>query len=201
MSPRPDVSLERQEQILDAAEKVFSERGLSGARMDDIVNESGLSKGALYWYYKSKHAVILALMERVLERELKQATKLVDSSGTSGERLQILMRITLSDIAGLGRLLPLAYEFLAMASRRKAVRQAMAEYYQRYAALLSAIIQQGIDSGEFAELDVEQAALSTIAMLEGLALVWFVAPEVTDIKSLGDAPMEALLAGFRARSS
>ncbi|MFQ5923332.1 MAG: TetR/AcrR family transcriptional regulator, partial [Anaerolineales bacterium] len=56
MSPRPDVSQKRQEQILNAAEKVFSERGFSGARMDDIVREVGLSKGALYWYYKSKDA-------------------------------------------------------------------------------------------------------------------------------------------------
>lgn len=199
MSPRPNVSLERQEQILNAAEKVFSERGLSGARMDDIVQEAGLSKGALYWYYKSKDAVILALMERVLERELRLATKLVESPEPAGERLQTLMRLALSDIAGMGRLLPLAYEFLAMASRRKAVRQAMGEYYRRYAALLSEIIQQGIDSGEFAELDVEQAALSVIAMLEGLALVWFAASDRGKLSDLGDAPMEALLNGFRAR--
>lgn len=199
MSPRPDVSIERQEQILDAAEKVFSARGLSGARMDDIVQESGLSKGALYWYYKSKDAVILALMERVLERELRMAKDLVQSSQPAGERLHSLMRTALSDIAGLGRLMPLAYEFLAMASRRKAVRQAMAEYYERYAELLSQIIQQGIDSGEFADQDTDQAALSVIAMLEGLALVWFVVPDAIDIKTLGDAPMEALLTGLRSR--
>jgi AcrR family transcriptional regulator len=120
MSPRPDVSLERQEQILNAAEKVFNEHGLSSARMDDIVEEAGLSKGALYWYYKSKDAVILALMERVLDRELSQAEQLIESDGAAGERLQTFMRLALSDIAGLGRLLPLAYEFLAMASRRKA---------------------------------------------------------------------------------
>ena len=199
MSPRPDVSIERQEQILDAAEKVFSARGLSGARMDDIVQESGLSKGALYWYYKSKDAVILALMERVLERELRMAKDLVQSPQPAGERLHSLMRTALSDIAGLGRLMPLAYEFLAMASRRKAVRQAMAEYYERYAELLSQIIQQGIDSGEFADQDTDQAALSVIAMLEGLALVWFVVPDAIDIKTLGDAPMEALLTGLRSR--
>jgi AcrR family transcriptional regulator len=150
--------------------------------MDDIVEEAGLSKGALYWYYKSKDAVILALMERVLDRELSQAEQLIESDGAAGERLQTFMRLALSDIAGLGRMLPLAYEFLAMASRRKAVRRAMADYYQKYSELLSEIIQQGIASGEFAELDVEQASLSLIAL-----------------RDLGDAPMEALLNGFRAR--
>ncbi len=201
MCPRPDVSLERRQQILDAAEKVFAERGLSGARMDDIVQASGLSKGALYWYYKSKDSVILALMERILDRELAQATKLVSSPAPASDRLNTLMHMALSEIAGLGRLLPLAYEFLAMASRRKAVRNAMAHYYEQYASLLGEIIQQGIEAGEFIEMDVEQAALTVIAIVEGLALVWFVAPETIDIRNLGDSPMEALLTGFRVRET
>jgi len=54
MSPRPDVSEERKNQILDAAGKVFARLGFQKTRMDDIVEESGLSKGTLYWYFKSK---------------------------------------------------------------------------------------------------------------------------------------------------
>ena len=54
MPPRPEVSKERTKQILDAAVKVFSRSGFQQASMDDIVAESGLSKGALYWYFKSK---------------------------------------------------------------------------------------------------------------------------------------------------
>ncbi|HET7081061.1 MAG TPA: helix-turn-helix domain-containing protein, partial [Chloroflexia bacterium] len=57
MSPRPDVSEERKNQILDAAAAVFSRLGFHEARMDDIVRESGLSKGTLYWYFTSKDAI------------------------------------------------------------------------------------------------------------------------------------------------
>ena len=45
MSPRPDVSVERKKQILDAAMLVFSRKGLHQAHMDDIVKQSGLSIG------------------------------------------------------------------------------------------------------------------------------------------------------------
>ena len=55
MSPRPDVSKERKQQILDAAEDVFTRKGLDNARMDDIAKRTGLSKGSLYWYFKSKY--------------------------------------------------------------------------------------------------------------------------------------------------
>lgn len=199
MSPRPDVSLERQEQILNAAEKVFSERGFSGARMDDIVEEAGLSKGALYWYYKSKDAIILALLDRVFVGELKEAERIIEASGPAGERLKIFMQLALDEIARFKHMLPLGYEFFALVARRKPVRQAVAGYYRRYAALLTEIIQQGVDSREFVELDVEQAAMQVIAMAEGLALLWFVAPDMVDIKRLGDAPMQVLLDGLRRR--
>ena len=53
MAPRPDVSEERRNQILEAATTVFARLGFHRARMDDIVQEARLSKGALYWYFKS----------------------------------------------------------------------------------------------------------------------------------------------------
>lgn len=59
MAPRPDVSEERKTQILTAATKMFTEHGFAEARMDDIAVESGLSKGALYWYFESKDAIII----------------------------------------------------------------------------------------------------------------------------------------------
>ncbi|MFQ5922425.1 MAG: TetR/AcrR family transcriptional regulator, partial [Anaerolineales bacterium] len=165
----------------------------------DIVQEVGLSKGALYWYYKSKDAIILALLDRVFAGELKEAERLVEAPGPAGERLKIFMKLALEDIARLGRLLPLGYEFLALASRKKSVRAAVAGYYRSYRDSLIQILQQGVASGEFIELNVEQAAMHVIALGEGLALLWFVAPDMVDIRHLGDAPMEALLDGFRER--
>ena len=46
--------IDRKNQILEAAFKVFIDKGYSKTTMDDIVERSGLSKGALYHYYKSK---------------------------------------------------------------------------------------------------------------------------------------------------
>ena len=201
MTPRPDVSLERREQILDAAEKVFSESGLSQARMDDIGREAGLSKGALYWYYKSKDAIILALLDRVFAGELKDAEQLVSNPEPAGQRLKLFMRMTLDEMVKVSRLLPLGYEFFALAARRPSVREAVVGYYRSYHGLLTQIIQQGIDSGEFVELDADLAATHVVALIEGLALIWFVAPDMVDIRQVGDAPMKTVLDGFRVRTS
>ena len=52
----------RKDQILDAALTVLVQNGYEGSRMDDVVSESQLSKGAIYWYYKSKKAMYLDLV-------------------------------------------------------------------------------------------------------------------------------------------
>ncbi len=72
MAPRPDVSEERKEQILEAAMEVFARSGFHGARMDDIAKQAGLSKGALYWYFDGKDAIIQGIMDRMFAREFEQ---------------------------------------------------------------------------------------------------------------------------------
>ena len=53
-------------QILDAALLVFTEKGFVSARIDDIAQRAGMSKGGIYAHFKSKESIFLALLERVL---------------------------------------------------------------------------------------------------------------------------------------
>jgi len=54
--------------ILDAALEEFSRRGFSAARMDDMAQRCGLSKGGLYAHFDSKDAIFKALLDRTLHR-------------------------------------------------------------------------------------------------------------------------------------
>ena len=53
----------RKEQIMNAAQAVVVSKGYDQSRMDDIVEKAQLSKGAIYWYYKSKKDVYLSLID------------------------------------------------------------------------------------------------------------------------------------------
>jgi len=55
---------QRKEEIVDAAQKVFFEKGLQSATMDDIADSAELSKGTIYLYYKSKEDLYLAVVMR-----------------------------------------------------------------------------------------------------------------------------------------
>ena len=97
MSPRPDVSEERKDQILNAAEEVFNQKGLDNARMDDIAEETGLSKGTLYLYFKSKDDLIAAILDRIFQREFREFEN-VDLSTMSATDALWLFTDTLSGV-------------------------------------------------------------------------------------------------------
>lgn len=99
------------EHLLDAAEKVFLVKGIAAASLEEIAQEAGLTRGAVYWHFDNKHALVKALHERVklpLEVLLEQA--LQDADPVNGlkkhcvhvlrelgrdERLQHMMTIML----------------------------------------------------------------------------------------------------------
>ena len=201
MSSKTDLKQERRKQILDAAEKVFTKRGLSKARVDDIAHESGLSKGALYWYFKSKDAIIRALLDRVFIDEMRDVEELIHAQGLSSERLKTFVDLAVHEYTRFEKMLPLAYEFVALAARSKAIREVIVGYFKRYTAILTEIIQQGVDRGEFQPCDPEGTAISMIAMYEGMAMLWFIEPELVDWSRMGAAPLETILAGLTVEKS
>jgi AcrR family transcriptional regulator len=57
----------RREEILNSAYKVFVEKGLTGATVDDIAADAELSKGTIYLYFRSKEDLYLAVTNRGLD--------------------------------------------------------------------------------------------------------------------------------------
>lgn len=199
MSPRPDVSEERKQQILEAAIAVFAQLGFRTARMDDIAEQAGLSKGALYLYYKSKDAIIAALLQHLFAQEFKHLQVLVESEGTGPvvEQLLTLTRQMASMMQWMGRLMPIAFEFYAIAGRDKAVRQFLKEYFRDYRQLLARLIERGIMQGEFHNIDAEATAITLTALFEGLGLLFFVDPEATQWAKQAETSVRLLLYGLQ----
>ncbi len=71
-SRRPDA---RPDEILDAALKVFTEKGFAAARVEDVAAAAAISKGAVYLYFPSKEALFEALVRRFAERVVAGAAE------------------------------------------------------------------------------------------------------------------------------
>ena len=196
--PRPDVSEERRTQIREAAMRVFARAGFQATRMDDIVAETGLSKGALYWYYQSKDEIILSIMDNMFDRELAGLEALQVDERLASDRLIEFTQLAASDLKRYTRLLPLFYEFYALAFRNKTVRKALTRYLRQYFALIEPIIQQGIERGEFRALDPKEAAIAAGSLFEGTLLLWVYDPETVKFDRHIETGMRLLLDGLRS---
>ena len=189
----------RKEQILQAATMVFARLGFHKARMDDIVQEAGLSKGAVYWYFESKDEIITSILDRFFERELENFRQISQGEGPIPERLLKIMRNLSKEIETIADLMPIIYEFYAVAARENTIRKTIQSYFKSHTTLLEELIKVGIDRGELREVSPYDVALSLVALMEGCMLIWILGTldhEVLDLEKLFESSMDLVLEGL-----
>ena len=198
MSPRLDVSDERKNQILNAAEQVFTQKGLDLARMDDIAEETGLSKGTLYLYFKSKDDLIIAILDRIFQSAFGQLDMSKSAQLSATEAINEFTEEAIRDYKKMLRLMPVAYEFLALAFRNTLVQKALKKYFEHYVNVLAPTIQRGIDSGELRQVDAQDVAIAIGAIYEGTVLLWVYDKELIDMERHIRSGIKLLLEGIQA---
>lgn len=181
MSPKPNVTVMRTAQIIEAATSVFAAKGFDSATMDDIAEAIGINKATIYLYFASKDALIHAIAEQLFAQELAGLRAAHDLPGSATERLTAYYESLIAEEAEVLPLMPIFYEFCALGLRREDVRMVISDFMHQLTGLLAAIIQEGIERGEFVPTDAHQAARALDALLSGTLLHWVYAPEEVDV--------------------
>ncbi len=182
--------------ILDAAASVFARRGFSDARMDDVAEEAGVSKGGLYLHFPSKDALFDGLVGYVVGLETRKLAAAKEAEGPVADRLAGFFHEYAKDLLAMARFYPIIMEVYARAFRHAALRKILQRYVDLYVSELSALIREGIDRGEFRDVDAEQVAIQMISLLEGLALLWGVDPEFVPLPEAADQGVRLMLDGL-----
>jgi AcrR family transcriptional regulator len=163
---------ERQEQILNAALKVFARRGMGAAKIGDIAKEAGLSHGLVYHYFKSKEEIFTTLVKRAASGSTMVVEYAKQQQGSPLEQLRWMTQMILQSIAGEG-----AYLFLIMiqAFTSDAVPQEVRDMLDDEFVLSSVnatipLIVSGQSSGEIVQDDPEKLAICYYSLIQGLAI-------------------------------
>lgn len=161
-------SEETRTKIMEAAIKLFSNRGYNAASVDDICAEAGISKGAFYHHFKSKQELFLALLESWLQT-IDHAIEAAKDKTAPETFMQIAEAFPyIFETAGEG--LPMFLEFWLQASRDEKVWQASVAPYRRYHKYFTSLIKKGVDEGLFAEVNPELTSRVIISTAMGLLL-------------------------------
>jgi AcrR family transcriptional regulator len=162
----------RKEQIVKAAISAFARTGLKETSMDDIVRESGLSKGAIYWYFKSKDELISELLNEFFDpREVKKIERLL-ANGTAEARIDKFIEYMVEEMKKMQRFRSVIQELFVIAFRDQKIKKMMRRDFRSGVTLLQTIIEDGIKGKEFRRVDAYQVTLAIYQIIEGAALFW-----------------------------
>ena len=201
MATRTELSSERPRQILEAALKVFARDGLN-ARMSDVADEAGVSKGTLYLYFDSKDHLIESLMLAMFDEDLLSLQAIVAEDRPALDRLMDYAHLAATHFAIMQEQIAIAIAIFAMATRDEALQQSLRSYYERYWELLTDLFQQGITRGEIRpDVDPAQVARRLTAMWDGEMMVILLYPGSTDIEQRFEHGARTLLDGIRERTT
>jgi len=153
-------------ELLSAALTLFVEKGYAATRVEEVAAQAGVSKGTLFLYFPSKAELFKAVVrENVVRHQKEGAEILAQATGPSGALLERLMlewwwRYGATPASGISKLImseACNFPDLAEFYTQEVVRPGL--------ALVQAVLQRGMDRGEFRRVDLPVAVHSVIALL------------------------------------
>jgi len=189
-------SSERRIEILEAALTVFVRKGYSDARMDDIVKEIGLSKGALYHHFPGKRDLFVALIEHWMDQftAIQRGSKM--RAKPSAEIIRHIATFTAKIFKRNPNWFLVEPEIWAFSNRDKEIKELSNKLYTRVVTEFETLINRGIEYGEFKEVNARMVALSIMTSLHGM--IWFVLfqPEDFSLEEYVELNMDFILNGI-----
>jgi TetR/AcrR family transcriptional regulator len=87
-----DKDKQTEEKIFEAATEVFVEKGMDGARMQDIANHAGINKALLHYYYRTKDHLFNAVFEMIAGQMFRKFAPVLDEKLTLEEKIRFFFR-------------------------------------------------------------------------------------------------------------
>lgn len=189
-------TLTRKEQIYDAAERLFSERGYHATTMREIARELQIEGGSLYSHISGKQDLLYGIVLRGSDQFLLAARAALADTGPARERLLGFMRRHLAIMAeSTPRAIVHFHEWRHLEPEHQAVIRAHRDEYE---GALRQIIRDGVASGEFASADERQISLHVLSLLNW-TYQWYKPGGIWNADDLAKRFFEMLMRGLAPR--
>jgi AcrR family transcriptional regulator len=157
--------------LLAAARRVFLERGFHGATLDEIAEEAGYTKGAVYSNFEGKDALFLGLLHEHYAQRAEVYAEFLFEEQSPEETYRAVARLMLEADAREPAWTPLLSEFMVHASRHDALRGAVVEIRERFLDAMASIIERlAAHHGVEYTLPAKEIARGASALARGIFL-------------------------------
>lgn len=156
----------RKDQIKSAAIRCFSQYGYNKTTMDDIANAIGMKKASLYYYYKNKETIICETIESEVKGFFEKANNKLKRIKSATNRLYTLVKLESEYFQEKISTFELSVSTIIEA--QPLINDTLEKVRSKDLDLLTGIIQQGIDDGEFRKCNVIKVADTIRTVLDSI---------------------------------
>lgn len=166
-----DKPSDLRERIFRAALELCAEKGYHATRMEDIVERSQTSKGAIYHHFDSKRDLFLQLYDSVMMHTMAEVPPIAPDASAE-QLLRQLMRVMVQWLAD-EALVRGMIEFYVLGLRDPEIRERFAASYRMLLDLGATIVRHGIERGELdPALDPEATVAALFPAIDGLVFMY-----------------------------
>jgi TetR/AcrR family acrAB operon transcriptional repressor len=194
-------ALATREAIIDAAEKVFHEKGVAHSSLEEIAHAAGCTRGAIYWHFKDKAELFDAMMKRVV----LPVEAMLERAGSRGElnALELMRQATVDVLlrtardARTQRVFDIAYHKCEYVGDAAGVRERHAASQQECLKTLEAGFRACVKQGLLPpSVDARGAALGAMSLVSGLIANWVLAPRSFSLERHAEALVDTYFRGL-----
>ncbi len=163
---------QRRDQMLVAAAELIAERGFSETRIADVADRVGASPALVIYYFGTKDRLLTEALRYSEQTFYAAAENMLTRTMSLRRRLEILVGLTCvpgGDDDAMGSW-GLWFDLWAQAFRQPQVQQDRIELDQRWRTMIQRVVEDAIRSGEIADVDAEEFAITFSCLLDGLSI-------------------------------
>jgi AcrR family transcriptional regulator len=170
---------QRREELIKATYYEVAEKGYSAVTLQDIAKRAGVSKGSTLYYFATKEDLFLGALEWMVNQFDIRNGQAIANVEDPVEKVKALIGTIFAN-AQESRQFFLAYsDFVSIGTRNKRFHDLNARFYDGCCGHNREVIEAGIRTGVFRQVDVEEAGAMMRALVDGLMLQWFFSSEGT----------------------
>jgi len=197
MAPVKVDRKEKRRQIAQAAIEIFGEQGFERTRIEDVAVKAGVGKGTIYEYFRDKETLLKGAFEVLIEGMMGDVSLTPDTEMSAVETLKQMSALMIQAMQDIGDAYKFFLEYMLHKSRSTDEYDLLGPMLEDFRGFISAVIEQGIEKGEFRSgIDAYSYASAILAWYDGAIFHWIILPGTIGLDGMGDRFMDMILNGL-----
>jgi AcrR family transcriptional regulator len=202
MARKPKVVEDRREQVIDAALRVFSQKGFTSTTNKDIAREAGITPGLIYYYFESKEKLLEAIIEARSPLRLVASPPQQIATMPPEDFLKFMIRRVLGIMEG-ENFVQFIRVMIPEVIRNPQVTPLVAGFFERLTGFLTSYFESKMETGELRRTDAALTAQVFMGSIIGFVLRRHIIRDPLALQysheQIADAVVETVLTGIEPR--